>query len=466
MPSDYRLISPATGQALYLVNTSGTPTSGGSPFAPSTTPLGIRPDWTPDASPPEATYQGGAPLTNGARLASLTNGNIEETLPLVFLGTTPDEARRAAQLLRRQFSTLFAGPCLLYARPDGALEPTYFEIETAHLIERAFSGTNTSPGEGVANVLLDLKITRQPYGGAATLDALHSSASLANKGTGSPDNDLALEATISPLKGDLIYAGQPLNIRFDKPTSQAAPTVLLASVASRTYQSINSAKTTTNTTTGTNFTASTAIDISTLRTRRGVRLRVIGRVKTLTAPSKAQLQLTVQTASGNTLWQSQWIALPGSNTTAQLVDLQGSTLDALRSPLSGTSSVILQVAIRSTDGTSVTATLDYLEALLCYDFALVEASGGLSASQRYQCLAAQNLSGGGWLPLVPAQAGVCDASDVLVKPAVIKGTLPRAFAGASLWVAWRESDGGHTDTDTATITISHAPLYRSLRGVG
>lgn len=467
MPSDYRLISPATGKTLYLVNSSGTPTPGGSPFSPATTPLGIRPDWTPDASPADAAFQGGAPLAHGSALAFVTHGNVDAELPLVFAGASAEGARHAVQQLRRQFATLFAGPCLLYARPDGASEPTYFEIETAHLVERGFSGTETSPGEGIANLLLDLTITRQPFGGAAVLDTLHSGASVANTGTGTPDNDLALEANVSPLKGDLIYDGQPLNIRFDKPSGQAAPTVFLASVASRAYQSINSTKTAiTNTTTGTTFTASTAIDISTLRTRRGVRLRVFARVKTLTAPTKAQLQLTIQTASGNTLWQGQWTPLPGSNSTAQLVDLHGSALSALRSPLTAAASVILQVAIRSTDGTSVTATLDYLEALLAYDVAIVEASGGLAAGQRYQCLAAQNLSGGGWLPHIPAEASVRDASDVLVKPAAIFGTLPRAFAGASLWVAWRESDGGHTSSDTATTTITHAPLYRSLRGAG
>ena len=466
MASDYRLISPATGKTLYLVNSTGSALAGGSPFAPSTTPFGIRPDWTPDASEPNAAYQGGAPLANGSRLAFVTNGNSDETLPLAFVGTSAEGARRAVQLLRRQFAALFAGPCLLYARPDGASEPTYFEIESAHLVERGFSGTETSPGEGAVNLLIDLTVVRQPYGGAATLDTLHSAASVANKGTGTPDNDLLLEANVSPLKGDLIYDGQPLNITVAKPTGQSAPTVFLASIASRTYQSINSAQTTTNTSTGANFTASTAIDVSTLRTRRNVRLRVFARLKTLTAPAKQQVRLTVQTASGSTLWQGSWQSLPGSNTTAQLIDLQGSTLDALRTPLSGASSVILQAALRSTDGTSVTATLDYLEALLVYDFAMVEAASGLASGQRYQCLSAQNLSGGGWLPLVPAQAAVCDSSDVIVKPAVIKGTLPRAFAGASLWAAWRESDGGHTDTDTTTITIRHAPLYRSLRGAG
>lgn len=463
MPSDYRLTSPATGATLYLVNSTGRPLAGGSPFAPGTTPLGVRPDWTPGASEPAAAFTGGTPLANGSRLAILSNGNVNETLPLVYQGATSDDARRAAQLLRRQFASLFAGPCLLYARPSGALEPTYFAIETAHLEERAFSGTQTSPGEGVADVLLDLTITRQPYGGAATLDTLLSAVSFGNQNSGTPDNTAALEATL-PLKGDLIYDGQPLNITVAKPTSQAAAQLYLASIYSATQQTINNAKTTTSTT-GTTFTASTAIDVSALRTRAGLKLRVTSRVATLTAPAKAQLQAVVQTASGNVLWTGPWITL-GSNTTAQLVDLQGSGLESLRVPLNGASNILIQVGIRSTDGTSVTATLDYIDAVLYYDWCVVEATSGLGVGQRYQLLGAQNLSGAGWLPLVPAAALVTDGSDVPVKAAVIKGQLVRAFAGASLYAAWKESDGGHTKTDTTTITVTHAPLYRSIRGVG
>ncbi len=463
MASDYRLISPATGATLYLVNSTGTPLADGSPYAPATTPFGLDTKWTPDASEPNAAFQGGAPLSNGARLAYATNGNVEETIPLVYLGTNTDLALGAIQKLRRQFATLFAGPCLLYARPNGATDGVYFELETAHLVERGFSGTATSPGEGATNLIIDLKVTRQPYGGSGALETFHSAASVGNVGTGTPDNEVG----VSPVKGDLIYDGQPLNIQFNKPTSQAAATLLLASVASRTYQAIGSTlSSVTGQTTGSNFTASTAIDISTLRTRRGVRLRVIGRLTTLTAPAKAQVRLTIQTASGNTLWQDGTWQTLGSNTTAQLIDLRGSSLDALRSPLTGTTSVILVVSLRSTDGTAVTATLGYLEALLVYDFAIVEAASGLAASQSYQCLAAQNLSGGGWLPLVPAQASVRGASDALIKTAAIYGTLPRAYAGASLWVAWKEADGAHTNTDTSTITVSHAPLYRSLRGSG
>src|SRR5258708_3683020 len=138
MASDYRLISPATGATLYLVNsvTPSSPPAGGSPYAPATTPLGIRPDWTPDASEPNAAFLGGKPLMNGARLALLSNENVEETLPLVYIGSSAENVRQAVQRLRRQFATLFAGPCLLYARPNGITEPVYFELETAHLIER------------------------------------------------------------------------------------------------------------------------------------------------------------------------------------------------------------------------------------------------------------------------------------------------------------------------------------------
>ena len=37
-------------------------------------------------------------------------------------------------------------------------------------------------------------------------------------------------------------------------------------------------------------------------------------------------------------------------------------------------------------GTAITATLDYIEAILYYDWCVVEASSGLGASQRYQLL--------------------------------------------------------------------------------
>jgi hypothetical protein len=238
----------------------------------------------------------------------------------------------------------------------------------------------------------------------------------------------------------------------------------LATVYSRTADTTSStASAVTSTTTGTNFTISGSIDLSALRTRAGLKLRVMARLTTLTSPSKAQVKVTVAAASGGTLWVSPWSTL-GSNTTAQLVDLGGIDLAALRYPLSNTSNVTIQATLRSTDGTSVTATLGYVEALLYYDFCKVESGTALGASQRFQLLGAQNFNGNGWHPQIPETAMIVTTSDAPIRPVVLRQPLVRAFDGASLYAAWVDANGAHTNTDTTTITAQFAPLYRSLRG--
>lgn len=457
MASDYRIISPAT--TLYLVNSSGTPTAGGAATAANTTPWAIRSDWVLAAPEPDTVYGGGAPLVSGASLRQLTYPNVTETVTLAYLGTSADGAADAMTLLSNQFATLASAPAALYAKPNGATNATYYAIYSAQVQPRAWPSTERSPGEGAyKELLVDLTITRSYAGGAASLATLINAVTFGNTGTGSPNN----VTTLGALTGDLQGEGQPLNIQMATPSAGTASYVYLASVYSRTYQAIASSVTTSSTT-GANFTASTAIDVSALRTRAGLRLRTMARLTTLTAPSKAEVRVTVQTTAGNTLWVGAWVGLD-TNTTAQIVDLRCTSLDAERYPISNTANVLLQCAIRSTDGTSVTATLGYIEALLYYDFCTLEASGGLGASQRYQLLGAQNFVGG-WLPSVPPLAVVTDTSDVLVKPAVYKGTPPLARTGASLYVAWASAGHAHTTTETAAITVTHAPLWRAgLRG--
>ena len=62
---------------------------------------------------------------------------------------------------------------------------------------------------------------------------------------------------------------------------------------------------------------------------------------------------------------------------------------------------------------------------------IVGASGGYSTSQRYQCLAAQNLSGGGWPPHLAAEASVRDRSDIAIK------------VGRNLWHPCRARSRAH-----------------------
>jgi len=456
MASDYRIIGAST---IYLVNSTGTPVAGGAATAANTTPWAIRSDWVPAAPEPDAVYGGGAPLVSGASLRQLTYPNVTETITLAYLGASADGAADAVTLLANQFATLASAPAALYAKPNGATNATYYAIYHALVQPRAWPSTERSPAEGAyKELLVDLTITRSYAGGAASLTTLINAATFGNTGTGTPDN----VESLGTLTGDLQGEGQPLNISMETPSAGTASVVYLASVYSRTYQAIASSVTTSSTT-GANFTASTGIDVSALRTRAGVQLRVLARLTTLTAPSKAEVRVTVQSSAGATLWVGPWRALSTDNT-AQLIDLYGTTLDSVRYPLSNTTTVLVQCAIRSTDGTSVTATLGYVEALLAYDFCILEASGGLAASQRYQLMGAQNFAGG-WLPSVPPLAVVTDTSDVLVKPAVVKGAAPLARTGASLYVAWVGAGQAHTTTHTTVITATHAPLWRGgLRG--
>jgi hypothetical protein len=445
MASDYRLIR-ADGVVIYLVNSSGTPLAGGSPYAPATTPFGIDSEWAPIAPAP----------ADGGGDDFLSYAPIDETLTIYYLGTSGSGAATAARLLNEQFTARFNARCVLYARPDGGTAG-YYEVYRGLAQPLVWSGTKRGPGEGAANIAIDLTLRRAPFAVDASLTTAINGTSFTNTHTGNV-------VTLGALTGDMRYAGLPMNIRVDKPASQSPTVLYLATVYSRTADTTSStASAVTSTTTGTNYTVSGSIDLSALRTRAGLKLRVMARLSTLTNPSKAQLKVTVAAASGGTLWVSPWTTL-GSNTTAQLVDLGGIGLDTLRYALSNTSNVTIQATLRSTDGTSVTATLGYVEALLYYDFCKVESGTALGASQRFQLLGAQNLSGAGWHPQVPETAMIVSTADAPIRPVVLRQPLIRAFDGASLYAAWVDANGAHTNTDTTTITASFAPLYRSLRG--
>lgn len=440
MSSDYRLIR-ADGTSVFLVNSSGVPLAGGSPATAATTPFGIRSEFE-------------MPVTEGE---SLEAEPIEMVMPLIYVGSSSSGAAAAIHLLNEQFTARFNAPCVLYAKPNGGTEG-YFEILKGHAQPAMVAGTQRGPGEGATNVFIDLKVRRSAFAGASALTTLISAATFTNTHTGNL-------ISLGTLTGDMRYNGEPLNIRVDKPAAQSPTVLLLSTVYSRAADTTSStASAVVSTTTGTNFTVSGNVDVSAMRVRAGLKLRVLARLTTLTAPSKAQVKVTVSAAGGGALWVSPWVTL-GSNTTAQLIDLGGIDLSQLRYALANTSNVTIQGTLRSTDGTSVTATLGYVEALLYYDFCKVESGTALGASQRFQLLGAQNLSGGGWLPQVPETAMIVSTSDAPIRPVTLRQPLVRAFEGASLYCAWLDANGAHTASDTTTITAQLAPLWRTLRGI-
>jgi hypothetical protein len=443
---------------IHLVNKTQGPVAGGDVRTWHGTPFGIMDGWTPNVAKPSTLWQGGGPLINGSRPVVSSYDNVDEAIPFAVVGRDADEVADALNALRQALSGASPRtPIVWRHRPYGATNDLYAEVYAGWVQE----GTHEGPGpiEGGRDLEGTINLTRSPFFGAGELVALLDGEAVTNGGSG---NVFAL----GDLFGDLQIEGEPLNLSFAKPATGAAERLILGSVASRSNRAIGgSVAGVTSTTSGSAFSASGAVDVSALRSDRGLSVRTLGRFTTLTSPAKAEAQAEIQTSGGATLWVSSWVGL-GSNTTAQLVDFGSAPLDMLRLPLASTvaANVKVVVRLRSTDGTAVSATLDYVDVLLAYDVCVV-VSSGLASGERLLLAGAQNLAGGGWLPMLVEGAIVLDGSDIATKPARIHGQLPRAFTGCSLFVAWVGSDGGHSSADTSTISADLAPLWRSLRGI-
>jgi len=443
--------------SIHLNNIQGQVTRGGDPAVAATTPISTYQGWAPSPAAIDIAWQGGSPLGGAVSLAYATYApTVQEQIPIGIEGTTANNVWRVLQLLKRQLRAASRqSPIVWRIRPAGALLDSYAEVYGGDVVETA--GNGLGPIEGGAQLEATITLQRSSFWTGSTLETLISGATFTNKGTG----NLVAFSTLG--QGDLTEEGQPLNLSIVKPTSQAAATLWLATAHSRSTQTITSAKTTSSTT-GLAFTSGSAVDVSALRTRPGLSVRAFARLITLTAPTKAQVQLTLQSSGGGTLWVGPWVTL-GSNTTAQWVDLLGTSLDVVRIPGSGALQVVPVASIRSTDGTSVTATLSTVDLVLAYTAGYIDGGAGLAAGQSYVVHSAQNLAGGGWLPLPTPIASVVDGSGGLVRRVSPRGQMPIALSGASLFAAWVDSGGAHTDTDTTTITAQQAPLYHTLRGL-
>ena len=448
MASDYRLI--IDGATIYLHNSTGAPVVGGSLAAADTTPLVVvDDDWTPGAA--DATL---ATAGDDQTIVGVVYDAVEETIPLLCRASSTNNLVSILQSLNLH-DRRTTEPAVLWARPNGAANAALFAVE--RIDARAIAlDAGRQPGEGATDVAIRLALRRSAQGGEASLTTLASAVSVGNTGTGSPANLISL----GTLAGDLRMSGQPLVVSLSKPAGQSPTTVVLASCVSRAYRAIASAKTTT---TSIAFAASSSVDVSALRSRAGLHLHLAARLTTLTSPTKALVRARVQTASGAALWDGPWVPLQ-SATTAQYVDLGGSALDAIRTPLGAAASIVVVVELASIDGTSVTATLDAVEAILAYDWCVVSLAAALATGQKLQLFGAQCVANGPWLPQSPPIAVPTDGSDVRVGTAWVAGAAPRAIVGASLYVAWVDAGGAHTASDTTTCTIQHAPLYRTTRG--
>jgi hypothetical protein len=472
MTANIYLISGGANYYLSLDGNKRTYYSGsGTPWTTqSTTPYDLGMNdvtgqrWSPRASVRNEVYGGGPPFRDGQSLIYNSYGNVVETIPIQMYATSHDNAVKLLQQLRQILNTaLYSVPCILAVQPDGASNVVYYDIYGADVQEDAkFINDESQPfqspqSKGVLRTLITLR--RSPFGGASSLSTLVNGTTFTNDGSSN-------NASLGSPTGDLVYEGQPMNIKIAEIATFTGRNFYLATYDTHTKTTVTSAVTSSSTTTGDPFTTST-LNIDNVITNYRLKLRVMARFKTLTNPDKMQFRCTVQTELGGlNIGVSNWIGPNGSWSTPFL-DFGAFVVDVLRTPIPTTANVKQLIQVRSTDGTSVTATLDYNEILLYYDFARFTSTTATGSTTYYQqVLSARQVTSGGWLPIIPRGYTADAASDRVVEGGVIRGTAPRAYNSARLLVAWTTIDDNHTATLTATVTAKMAPLYRTLRGNG
>lgn len=442
MASNIFLISSG---ANYYLSGLGTPYTGtGAPWtAQATSPYQIAMNdvggrWTPQA----------APVRNG--------DDVAESLTIQAYATGHDRRVFLKQQLSKILNTAqFSGPCILAVQPDGSTNIAYAEIYSADCQE-----DERFINDEVGSNLIRIKVTWRRsafFGTLATGESVFSSRTFTNTGTGSNNNTQAFPAAPS---GDLIYDGQPMNLFITPVSSGIAAKFFLASVLSRTYDTSMAGAYSTASMSGLDV-ATDTIDISSVITNHALKPRILIRYSASHPKLETRIVLDV---AGVVFYTSPWIA-PGS--LSAIVDYGSWPIDIFRAIAQMTSAQMLMTLwFRSTDGTSVSGTVSYHEVLLYYDFAhVLYPAGATLTTQKLVMSQYTEQSGRPCLPLpTPTAIDQITASGNIDEIRVIRGTPPRLWDGASLYLAWHRADASHNTTDTVSVTARQAALWRSLRG--
>ncbi len=433
--------------------------AGGDPTAAATTPFAVRMGFTLQDDPSPLLASGSrSRARRGLNAAELPPRKIE--IPIALVASSADNVSALkAQLATALATASFSAPAAYKHTREGASKSAYGEIYAADI---AWEPSSQETGIGVETGGLDvdgtLTILRSALVGESSLTTLINAVTMTN-GTAQ---------SFGTVLGELQTYGTPLNISFAKPASSIATRLYLASCYSAGAAAVASGgAVSTTSAAGVSASFSANIDVSALRTREGLKLRLFAKLSSLTAPASARIRAGIWAATGHSkaLWNPPWTAI-GTDTSSQLIDLGGTDLDPIRTPLSGTGNIKIEGSLQSMDGTTVGVTFDSYLVVLYYDLCVVESTSGQGitvSGEHYTLLGAQNLSGGGWLPLPVAWCGVTDSAGNLIEGLrLIQPPLVRAFAGASLFLAWTHAGSGYSPSDTAVVTAQQATLWRSM----
>lgn len=459
MASNTRLISGGT--SYYLAGRKTAYTGSGTPWtAQATTPFDLSlndatPIWTPAPAPGVPIFGGGPPFRLGRSLVMKSYDVVTETVGIQLRASSFDNACALLRLLRQILNTSFvSSPCILAVQPDGSTNTTYFEIYHADVTETpSYLMENNASG---AIFRATITWTRS-IGSAGALATAINAVSMRNRSTLSPDDVESLGA----LTGELINEGQPLNLTIAPAASaDIKSTTFLATIYERVNASAAESKTTTT------FTGYTALTPTITNARnRNLKIRILARFDTFTNPSK--IRLHVEAGVGSVTYTSPEQALPVSTATSTLMDFGYLSVTPMRSVAASTLTLSVNFFLHSSDGTSVTARLDYAEILLYYTFATV--MGETLSGQQMVVEQANDYNVNSIVvpTAAPRVYRTTSGGGEVISTHTYRGQLPRAINGASLYLAWRSgatADTTHDTTDTATVTAQNLALYHTLRG--
>lgn len=421
----------------------------------ATTPFTIAandaiPPWTPQAPVPATIYGGGPPFRTGSDLLFRGYPVVTETLGVQMYATSHNNAVALLRLLRRYLSTtLTTDPPTITVQPSGATSPVTWAILSATVQETP----DFINKESDANVVrAAVTWTRAPLGGRwDSGETLASAVTAKNTGTGSPNNLVSLGTSGT---GDLINEGGPVNVALttSTPWTEQSNKILLATVTNRTYTA-NTSSCVTSSTTGALVATLTGVSTN-LETAAGLRGRVL--VRCTSPSSNLQLQARVSVGTGAAFWLTPWARVTTGAPSAAVVDL-GAVPNLLYGP-NLTSSLSIAIYARSSDGTSTSGSLASVEWLDAY--AVCETPSLTTNGETIYVESFQEVSGRPCLP-IPARLRTSGGE---IK--ALRGRAPVYIPGASLYVLWRGSGNAHYSADTTAVTVTHAPLYHTLRGNG
>jgi len=449
------------GVTLHLQNSSGAATVGGAATAAATTPfVCVDEQYTIQAATPSPLWSGGPPLRDGSDNIDQSYENVSESIVVAAFGSSQDNL---ASIIRQLNQLLLAGtPVVFSVQPNGTTSALYTEILTATV--QPTTDYQVQPLRGSATATLRISYVRRPYfGRVSSGETLINAQSFTNNGSGAVNTK-----SFSAGNGDWIYAGGPVNYTISSISGQAVDVWLASAGATIFDTTCAAAFGSSSTTPVATSTATAAISTSPITPYNRLKVRVLIRTDNMSANCRLGARIVTNTGATttSTLWQSSYQPSRASGGVKTMIDLGDTPLDFFRLNNTTVGTFKVQPYYYSSDGSATAGSIVSMEVLFYYELCKITApkTGGRFSFDATSISAFREVSNFPALPTVPeGMRAQLSGADVA---AVLSGTPPRYHSGASLWAAWLEPNFIHGNTDTLTLTATHAPLYAVARGAG